>query len=146
MPFSLANASNTFMRLMNHVLISLIDKCVILEQSQEITFQALKDRLTHAPILALTNIAKSFSWNVMLLIWVVGFVLLQEGHLIVYFSEKFKCVHRTYSTYDKKLNALVKSLHVWQHYLFPKEFVIHSDYKPLKHLMGQIKLNKSHIK
>ncbi|RDY09721.1 Retrovirus-related Pol polyprotein from transposon 17.6, partial [Mucuna pruriens] len=31
------------------------------------------------------------------------------------------------STYDQKLYALMRSLHTWQHYLFPKEFVIHSD-------------------
>ncbi|RDX76593.1 hypothetical protein CR513_43402, partial [Mucuna pruriens] len=31
-----------------------------LEESQERAFQALKDRLTHAPILALPNFAKSF--------------------------------------------------------------------------------------
>jgi len=37
-------------------------------------------------------------------------------------------------------------LETWQHYLLPKEFVIHSDHESLKHLKGQLKLNKRHAK
>ncbi|RDX71639.1 hypothetical protein CR513_48984, partial [Mucuna pruriens] len=35
---------------------------------------------------------------------------------------------------------------VWQHYMLPKEFVIHNDHETLKHLRGQNKLNKRHAK
>ncbi|XP_017644431.1 uncharacterized protein LOC108485084 [Gossypium arboreum] len=35
---------------------------------------------------------------------------------------------------------------VEQHYLWPKEFVIHSDHEALKHFKGQTKLNKLHAK
>jgi hypothetical protein len=48
--------------------------------------------------------------------------------------------------YDKELYALVHVLETWQHYLWPKEFVIHSDHKSLKHIRGQAKLNKRHAK
>jgi len=34
----------------------------------------------------------------------------------------------------------------WQHYLFPKEFVIHSDHESLKYLKSQSKLNNRHAK
>ena len=34
----------------------------------------------------------------------------------------------------------------WQHYLWPKEFVIHTDHESLKHLKGQHKLNKRHAR
>jgi hypothetical protein len=37
-------------------------------------------------------------------------------------------------------------LEVWQHYLFPKEFVIHSDHEALKYLKSQGKLNRRHAK
>jgi hypothetical protein len=51
-----------------------------------------------------------------------------------------------YSTYDKELYALVRVLETWQHDLWPKEFVIHSDHESLKHIRGQAKLNKRHAK
>jgi len=38
--------------------------------------------------------------------------------------------------YDKELYALVRVLETWQHYLWPKEFVIHSDHEALKYLKG----------
>jgi hypothetical protein len=37
-------------------------------------------------------------------------------------------------------------LETWQHYLWPKEFVIHSDHEALKYLIGQAKLNHCHAK
>ena len=51
-----------------------------------------------------------------------------------------------YPTYDKELYALVRALETWQHYLWPREFVIHTDHESLKHLKGQGKLNKRHAK
>ncbi|KAL6340737.1 hypothetical protein AAG906_022237 [Vitis piasezkii] len=51
-----------------------------------------------------------------------------------------------YPTYDKELYALVRQLETWQHYLWPKEFVIHTDHESLKHLKGQGKLNRRHAK
>ena len=35
---------------------------------------------------------------------------------------------------------------MWQHYLWPKEFVIHSDHESLKFLKSQTNLNKRHAK
>ena len=43
-----------------------------------------------------------------------------------------------YLTYDKELYALVRALETWQHYFWPKEFVIHTDHESLKHLKGQV--------
>jgi hypothetical protein len=73
-------------------------------------------------------------------------VLLQEGKLIAHFSEKLSGPSLNYSTYDKKLYALVCILETWQHYLWPKEFIIHSDHESLKHIRDQAKLNKYHAK
>jgi hypothetical protein len=64
----------------------------------------------------------------------------------VYFNEKLSGATLNYPTYDKELYALVRALETWQHYLWPKEFVIHSDHKSLKHLKGQGKLNRRHAK
>ena len=40
----------------------------------------------------------------------------------------------------------MRVLHVWEHYLRPHEFVIHTDHETLKYLKGQTKLNKRHAK
>ena len=76
----------------------------------------------------------------------LGGVLLQEGKPVAYFSEKLSGPSLNYSTYDKELYAFVWTLETWQHYLWPKEFVIHSDPKSLKHIHSQAKLNRRHAK
>ena len=111
-------------------------------QKQEQAFVALKDRLIHAPILALPDFAKSFELECDASNVDIGAVLMQEGHPIAYFSEKLSGVALNYPTYDKEVYALVRALQTWQHYLLPKEFVIHSDHESLKYLKGQGKLNK----
>jgi len=74
----------------------------------------------------------------------ISVVLLQGGHLIAYFSEKFHGASLNYPTYDKELCALVRALQTWEHYLVSKEFIIHSDNESLKYLKGQHRLNKRH--
>ncbi|PKI40571.1 hypothetical protein CRG98_039033 [Punica granatum] len=76
----------------------------------------------------------------------VGVVLTQEGRPIAYFSEKLDGAALNYPTYDKELYALVRALETWQHYLWPKEFMIHTNHESLKHLKGQHKLNKRHAR
>ncbi|XP_031398503.1 uncharacterized protein LOC116209085 [Punica granatum] len=70
----------------------------------------------------------------------------KEKQLIAYFSDKLSEAASNYSTYDKELYALVRALEMWQHYLWSKKFVIHTDYESLKHLQGQNKLNRRHAK
>ncbi|XP_042423751.1 uncharacterized protein LOC122011425, partial [Zingiber officinale] len=115
-------------------------------ENQEKAFQTLKDKLTHAPILALPDFSKSFEIECDASHVGIGAVLLQDGHPIAYFSEKLSGATLNYSTYDIELYALVRALQTWQHYLLSKEFVIHSDHESLKYLKGQGKLNKRHAK
>ncbi|XP_040942305.1 uncharacterized protein [Gossypium hirsutum] len=76
----------------------------------------------------------------------IGAVLMQDGRPVAYFSEKLNGAVLNYPTYDKEMYALIRALETWQHYLWPKEFVIHSDHEALKHINGQAKLNKRHAK
>jgi hypothetical protein len=62
----------------------------------------------------------------------------------VYFSEKLSGATLNYPIYDKELYTLVSVLETWQHYLRPKEFIIHSDHESLKHFKGQGTLNRRH--
>ncbi|XP_027122069.1 uncharacterized protein [Coffea arabica] len=114
--------------------------------SQEKVFCALKHKLTHAPILALPDFSKTFEIDCDASGIGVGAVMNQGGKSIAYFSEKLNGVALNYSTYDKELYALIQALQVWQHYLRPKGFVIHTDYESLKYLKIQHNLSKKHVK
>ena len=71
---------------------------------------------------------------------------MQEGNPIAYFREKLNEAILNYCTYDKELYALVRALQNWQHYLLPKQFLIHSEHESLKHLKGRGKLSKRHAR
>ncbi|XP_031405676.1 uncharacterized protein LOC116214408, partial [Punica granatum] len=115
-------------------------------EEQEKAFQLIKENLTNAPLLSLPNFSKTFEIECDASGVGIGAVLMQEGRPIAYFSEKLSGAALNYPTYDKELYALVRALETWQHYLWPKEFVIHTDHESLKHLKGQHKLNKRHAR
>nr|XP_027113049.1 uncharacterized protein LOC113731782 [Coffea arabica] len=109
-------------------------------------FQILKHQLTHAPLLALPCFDKMFEIECDASGVGIGAVLMQEGKPIAYFSEKLNGAALNYSTYDKELYSLIRALETWQHYLRPREFVIHTDHESLKHIKSQHKLNKRHVR
>ncbi|WVZ52357.1 LOW QUALITY PROTEIN: hypothetical protein U9M48_003427 [Paspalum notatum var. saurae] len=92
--------------------------------THENSFNTLKDKLTHALCSNSQILIKPLSFNVML----VGLVWVLSGPSL------------NYSTYGKELYALVHTLQTWQHYLWSREFVIHSDHESLA------KLNRRHAK
>jgi len=69
-------------------------------QEQANAFETLKDKLTKAPIFTLSNFAKTFEIECDASNIGIGAILLQEGHLIAYFSEKLNGSH---------LNSLVQT-------------------------------------
>ncbi|XP_060676296.1 uncharacterized protein LOC132805403, partial [Ziziphus jujuba] len=113
---------------------------------QEKSFNLLKEKLCNAPLLVLPNFSKTFEIECDASGVGIGAVLMQEGRPIAYFSEKLNGAALNYPTYDKEMYALVRALETWQHYLMPKEFVIHTDHESLKHIKGQGKLNRRHAK
>ncbi|XP_040953670.1 uncharacterized protein, partial [Gossypium hirsutum] len=115
-------------------------------EEQEKSFLKIKDCLTHAPLLALPNFDKTFELECDASGLGIRAVLMQDGRPIAYFSEKLNGAVLNYPTYDKELYSLIRALETWQHYLWPKEFVIHTDHESLKYLKGQHKLNKRHAK
>jgi len=115
-------------------------------KEQEKAFNLIKEKLTNAPLLVLPNFAKTFEIVCDPSGIGIGAVLMREGRPVAYFSEKLSGAALNYPTYDKEMYALVRALENWQHYLWPKEFVIHTDHESLKHLKGQQRLNKRHAK
>ena len=94
----------------------------------------MKEKLCYAPVLALPDFTKAFEIECNASGMGIGDVLMQDRRPISYFN------------YDKELYASIRALETWQYYLWPKEFVIHSDQESLKHLKGQGKLNRRHAK
>ncbi|XP_031375623.1 uncharacterized protein LOC116190098 [Punica granatum] len=115
-------------------------------KEQENAFNTLKEKLSSAPLLILPDFSKPFEIECDASGIGIGAVLMQEKRPIAYFSEKLNGAALNYSTYDKELYALVRALETWQHYLWSKEFIIHTDHESLKHLKGQSKLNRRHTR
>ncbi|PKI48946.1 hypothetical protein CRG98_030661 [Punica granatum] len=78
--------------------------------------------------------------------WPTPKSITEENRPIAYFSEKLSGAALNYFTYDKELYALAGTLETWQHYLWSKEFVIHTNHESLKNLKGQNNLNRRHAK
>ena len=100
---------------------------------QDRAFIEIKERLCGAPSLALPDFSKTFEIECGALGIGIGAILMQEKRSIAYFSEKLNGAALNYPTYDKEFYALVRALETWQDYLWPKEFVIHTDHESLKH-------------
>ena len=81
--------------------------------AQEEAFTVLKDKLTHAPLLQLPDFNKTFELECDTSGIGLGGVLLQDGKHVAYFSEKLSGPSLNYSTYDKELYALVRTLETW---------------------------------
>ncbi|XP_073525656.1 uncharacterized protein [Phyllobates terribilis] len=111
---------------------------------QEQAFSTLKWRLTHAPLLVLPDFTKPFEVECDASGIGIGGVLMQEGKPIAFFSEKLKGACLNYSTYDKELYALFRVLKTWQHYLWPREFVLQTDHESLKYFRSQDKMDRRH--
>jgi len=76
-------------------------------EAQEKTFQIIKQKLTNALLLSLSNFNETFEIECDASDIGIGVVLMQEGRPIAYFSEKLSGAALNYPTYDKELYALV---------------------------------------
>ena len=82
-------------------------------KEQEDVFNMLKSKLISTPILVLPNFDKTFEIECDAYGVGIGAVLMQEGKLIAYFSEKLCGTVLNYPTYDKEMYALVRASETW---------------------------------
>jgi hypothetical protein len=110
---------------------------------QQKYFDALKEKISTTPVLALPNLQQPFEIKTYASGYTMGAVLMQYRKPICYHSETFNQVVVNYPTYDNELYALVQSVKKWKHYLLGKETIIHTIHQPLQYLQAQTKLQQS---
>ena len=107
-------------------------------------FKDIKEHMTQAPILCLSDFSKVFEVTCDASGVEIRGVLSQESHPIAFFSEKLNDARLCYSTYDKEFYAVIQALRHWRYYLLLQEFVLFSNHKTLKFHDAQKKLNAPH--
>lgn len=103
----------------------------------EASFQALKDSLISAPVLALPDFEKPFVIETDASDKGIGPVLQQGGHPIAYVSRALGLKNQGLSTYEKESLAILMAVDYWRPYLQHSEFIIQTDQKSLIHLDDQ---------
>lgn len=101
------------------------------------SFQALKQALCSAPVLAVPDFTKPFAIETDTSASGVGAVLVQSGHPLAFISKPLGPRTQGLSTYEKEYLAILLAVQQWRHYLQAAEFIIYTDQKSLIHLNEQ---------
>lgn len=104
---------------------------------QEQAFQALKQALTSAPVLALSDFSKPFVVETDASGHGVGAVLMQGGHPLAYLSKALGPRSMGLSTYEKEYLAILLAIEQCRSYLQHAEFQILTDHRSLALLTEQ---------
>ena len=105
-------------------------------EKAELAFLALKEAMTAAPVLALPDFSQTFVIETDASSKGIGAVLMQQGHPIAFINKTLSEKHQKLSTYDKEMFAILFIVKKWHHFLIGRHFIIRTDYKPFKHLLG----------
>lgn len=100
-------------------------------------FDNLKEVMTRAPVLALPDYTKTFTFEVAACKQGMGAVLSQEGKPITYLSKAFNKRNLGLSTYEKEFIVILMAVNKWKHYLSLRRFIIKTDHQNLKYLLEQ---------
>jgi hypothetical protein len=98
-------------------------------------------RLTTAPILVMPDKEKLFSIYCDASGQGLGYVLMQDGHVVAYASRQLRKHEAHYPTHDLELAAVVHTLKIWRHYFMGKRCELYTNHKSLKYIFTQSNLN-----
>ncbi|KAL4341716.1 hypothetical protein GQ457_17G010330 [Hibiscus cannabinus] len=117
------------------------DEPFIWSDKQQVSFDQLKQALTHAPVLSQPESGKDFTVYSDASHLGLGCVLMQDGKVIAYASRQLKPHELNYPIHDLELAAIVFALKIWRHYLYGEKCYLFTDHKSLKYLLTQKDLN-----
>ena len=125
------------------------DKVWTWDREHEVAFEALKLRITSAPVLVFPDDTKPFKVEADSSNYATGSVLSQLGedgkwHPCGFQSKSLNAVERNYDTHDKEMLAIIRALEEWRHHLEGTQhvFEIWTDHKNLEYFMSAKKLNR----
>jgi hypothetical protein len=129
--------------IISHPITSLQKKGIKFECKTECEekFNFLKELLTSAPILKITDPNENFVMCTDACEEGLGGVLTQNGHVIGYESKNIKEHERNYSTHDLELASIVHALKIWSHYRMGKRFEFRTNHNGLKYIFEHPTLN-----
>ncbi|WVZ93179.1 hypothetical protein U9M48_039181 [Paspalum notatum var. saurae] len=107
--------------------------------SQEATlaFEALKQAMQKAPVLALPDFQATFIVETDACDGGLGAVLMQHDRPIAFLSKALGDKHKHLSVYEKEFLAVIMAVERWRPYLQRQEFVIRTDHSSLAYLSEQ---------
>jgi hypothetical protein len=107
----------------------------------EKSFQQLKQLLTSAPIMKITDPNEYFMVCIDACQKGLDGVLSHNGFVICFKSKKLKEHERLYATHGLELASIVHTLNKWRSYLMGKRFELRTDHNDLKYLFDRPTLN-----
>jgi hypothetical protein len=107
----------------------------------EASFQELKKRLMIALILVMPDMENPFSIYCDMSGRGLGYVLMQDGHVVAYASRQLRKHEAHYPTHNLELAVVVYAIKIWRHYLTGKRCELYTDHKSLKYIFTQSNLN-----
>ncbi|PON73130.1 Ribonuclease H-like domain containing protein [Parasponia andersonii] len=111
------------------------------DHESEKVFVKLKQSLTTAPVLTVSDSNEPYVVYTDASKMGLGYVLMQNGRVVAYASRQLKPHEMNYPTHDLELAAVIFALKIWRCYFYGVKFDIFSDHKSLKYLFTQKDLN-----
>jgi hypothetical protein len=93
--------------------------------------------MTTTPILIMPNFDDSFTIETDASGDGIGAILSQQGRPIAFMSRGLGVTKQSWSTYAKKMLAIVEAIRLWRPYLLGKKFFILTDHCSLKYFLQQ---------
>lgn len=146
MPFGLKGSPITWQKYVTEILGQLLSKNVMafMDDEHNDAFETLKTALISAPVLKFPNFAETFYISVDASGYAVGAYISNEkppnDHPIEYFSKTQTAPQKNYSTTHRELLAIILAIERFQHYIWGKHFVMHTDHQALTYLFNQNKV------